>query len=207
MTENPADDSSTNPLEILLEHLVYAPVGFLYEYPEIKDKLITKGRSQVQLAKVMAQYASQQNGGMEALLAGALKQAAGGIDKVLSDLGAQFGAPCAPYDGESGPSDSTAESTPRKAGVDDDDADGLVDIDDTSTHREPVHAEDARGAEGPDDDAEVWDDYESLTAREIVLRLDTASEAEVQAVLGYETLHRGRKTVTAKARRILGDYD
>ena len=55
-----APDPEDNPLEQLIELLIYAPIGLLYEYPEVLPRLIKRGRSQVQLAKFAGQLALKQ---------------------------------------------------------------------------------------------------------------------------------------------------
>ncbi len=54
------EEANPNPLEQLLELLVYAPIGLLYEYPEVVPKLIKRGKSQVKLARVLGQMAANQ---------------------------------------------------------------------------------------------------------------------------------------------------
>jgi hypothetical protein len=46
------------PIEQLLEVLVYAPVGLIYEYQEVLPRLVKRGKSQVQLARLLSQMAA-----------------------------------------------------------------------------------------------------------------------------------------------------
>lgn len=50
---------------------------------------------------------------------------------------------------------------------------------------------------------EPWDGYASMTAQEIVDRLDAASDEELAVVAMYEALHRDRRTVVEAAERAL----
>jgi len=60
MTEERDDE---NPLDQLIDLFVYAPVGLLYEYPDVLPKLIKRGKSQVQVAQVLAKLAMGGRGG------------------------------------------------------------------------------------------------------------------------------------------------
>lgn len=55
-----AEQPDPNPLEQLVDLLVYAPVGLLYEYQEVIPKLVKRGKSQVQLARLLARMAASQ---------------------------------------------------------------------------------------------------------------------------------------------------
>jgi hypothetical protein len=55
-----AEQPSRSPIDQLVELLVYAPVGLLYEYQEVLPKLVKRGRSQVQLARLLSQIAANQ---------------------------------------------------------------------------------------------------------------------------------------------------
>jgi hypothetical protein len=47
-------------------------------------------------------------------------------------------------------------------------------------------------------------DYESLSASQVVPRLEGLSHAELDAVRGYEAAHRGRKTILNKIAQLQG---
>ncbi len=79
------------PLDQLIELMVYAPVGLIYERDEVLDRLVTRGRSQVQLARLMAKMASQRKGGPEAMVGDVIAQAADVVAKGITDFGIMFG--------------------------------------------------------------------------------------------------------------------
>jgi hypothetical protein len=47
-------------------------------------------------------------------------------------------------------------------------------------------------------------DYDSLSASQVVPRLDGLSDAELAAVRDYEAAHRGRKTILSKIAQLQG---
>ncbi len=58
MPKDPGDELR-EAVDRFLEATVYAPIGFLYEYTEVVPRLVARGKSQVQLAKVMATMAAR----------------------------------------------------------------------------------------------------------------------------------------------------
>lgn len=83
---NQANDD--NQIEQLLDLFVYAPVGLLYEYQDVLPQLVKRGRSQVQLARVMATMAARQNSGGsdQPTPEAALAAMAGVATRMFSDL-------------------------------------------------------------------------------------------------------------------------
>lgn len=192
----PGQPPSSNPLDQLVELFVYAPVGLLYEYPEVIPKLVKRGRSQVQLARLLAQMAANQaragGGGsgrpagmapldtLAAVLAPGLGEAAGAACNVLArlvtDLGAAVGL---------APQQASPEQAPHGT---------------AAPGGEPV-AE--RPAE-PMDDAAVGSSplpiagYDSLTAREVIALLGDLTPDQRRRVRLHEQSHRGRRTILAR---------
>jgi hypothetical protein len=81
-----------NPLDPLVEVLIYAPIGLLYERDQVLPRLVTRGRSQVQLARVLGQLAVKQGQhAVEDRLGDLVGLAAGGLARALTDLGARVG--------------------------------------------------------------------------------------------------------------------
>jgi hypothetical protein len=61
---------------------------------------------------------------------------------------------------------------------------------------------DATSVEVDDDVAAPFDGYDTLPASQIVARLNRMGMAELAAVVAYETAHRGRRTILAKAEQL-----
>ncbi len=199
----PGQSPLSNPLDQLVELFVYAPVGLLYEYPEVIPRLVKRGRSQVQLARLLAQMAANQarsgagtTGGLPpldtlaAVVAPGLGQAAGAacnlLARLVTDLGAAVGlAPQQP------PADQEPRvAEPARAA---DPPSTAADTPRPEPAAAPVPAEPGRGA-GPLPIA----GYDSLTAREVIGLLDDLSPGQRHQIRAHETAHRGRKTILAK---------
>ncbi|MCP4224799.1 MAG: hypothetical protein GY773_15795 [Actinomycetia bacterium] len=177
------DQDEANPVEQLVELMVYAPIGLLYEYQEVLPKLVKRGKSQVQLARVFGQMAMRQSEGDGGGSAGDVTSLASSvIARVITDIGSQIGlAPPAAS------SSSTAASTVPES--------------DTAGQG---GAEDGTAQEG---DAEHGGQlpiagYDSLTARELIPLLDDLSADQRSRIRAHETANRNRKTVLAKLDRI-----
>ena len=207
--------SSSNPLDQLVELFVYAPVGLLYEYPEVIPKLVKRGRSQVQLARLLAHMAANQAragadgdrpGGLPpldtlaAVVGPGLGEAAGAacslLARLATDLGVAVGlAPQPPPAGErprpAGPPPGTADDHDAAAGAGGSGSAGS---------RAPATPQpgDGDGGQGPLPIA----GYDSLTAREVIGLLDDLSPRQRQQVRAYETANRGRKTILAKLNQL-----
>lgn len=201
----PAEASSSNPLDQLVELFVYAPVGLLYEYPEVIPKLVKRGRSQVQLARLLAQMAANQarSGGssgragglppldtLAAVLAPGLGEAAGAacsaLARLVTDLGASVGLapqqpPAAEPSAPGGPSGPMADPAPAPDPAAPDAA-----------------APASNGPAAPDGGPLPIAGYDALTAREVIGLLDDLSPRQRQQIRAYESANRGRKTILAK---------
>ncbi len=199
----PAEASSSNPLDQLVELFVYAPVGLLDEYPEVIPKLVKRGRSQVQLARLLAQMAANQarSGGgsgragglppldtLAAVLAPGLGEAAGAacnaLARLVTDLGASVGlAPQQPP-----AADPSVPEPPAPAGP-------------SAPMADPVAPDSAapgsNGPTAPDGGPLPIAGYDALTAREVIGLLDDLSPRQRQQIRVYETANRGRKTILA----------
>ncbi|MDH3300199.1 MAG: hypothetical protein OES24_06795 [Acidimicrobiia bacterium] len=199
MTEQAED----NPFEQLIELFVYAPIGMLYEYPEVLPQLIKKGRSQVQLAKFFGQMAARQRGASipDGAIPGAGTAGAAGahaadaVAKVaarfITELGAQLGlAPPSPGPPSTGSETSNGDrAAAPKAGSGD--AAGS-DVDDDAPAKSPTKTARLPIA-----------GYDDLTAKEIIGLLEDLTQDQLLRVRAHEVAHRNRKTVLAKIDRLV----
>lgn len=181
----PSEPTSSNPLDQLVELFVYAPVGLLYEYPEVIPKLVKRGRSQVQLALLLGQMAANQaraGGGsgrpggvppldtLAAVLAPGLGEAAGAACNVLARLVTDLGAAVGLAPQQPPPAGDQAGDQPQPAEAPADPETGPL----------PIAG------------------YDSLTAREVIGLLDELSARQRHQIRAHETANRGRKTILAK---------
>ncbi len=111
------------PLEQLIELMVYAPVGLIYERDEVLDRLVTRGRSQVQLARLMAKMAAQRKGGPEAMVGEVIAQAADVVARGITEFGVAVGLAPDPRQRRTGSPDAATseqaspESRPTRSGA------------------------------------------------------------------------------------------
>ncbi len=191
----PDEPVGKNPIDQLVELLVYAPVGLAYEYEDVLPKLIKRGKSQVQLAKVLGQMAAQQGqdkakqgSGIDDAVNDALGQAASVLARAITEFGQVIGL---------APSVDTS--------------DGTVDVEGVDPLQEDSPQEDSPQEDSPQEteDVEVPSvppiaGYDSLKAREIVPLLGGLSQSQRERVRRYELMTRGRKTILGKLDKLDG---
>ncbi len=86
------DAEDRSPADQLVDLFVYAPVGFLYEYRDVLPKLIKRGKSQVQLAKLLGSMAAKQGQRtVNERLDGAVDVATSTVAQGITDVGAKIG--------------------------------------------------------------------------------------------------------------------
>jgi hypothetical protein len=187
--------------ERAVDLLVYAPVGVaLYlrdTVPMFVNLFVSRGRAevsqrrqqaegQVSQAKALGEYALEFGGPMlreqvEKGIAAARK----GAEAVIGGIGE-----------EPGPSPQPPASTPTNS---------------KSTETKPKKAKAAPAAEHTDDSREEAklsantlgiQDYDELSASQVVERLDGLQATELDAVRAYETAHRARRTILFKIEQL-----
>jgi len=166
-------DEEPTPLDQLIDLFVYAPVGLLYEYDEIIPRLVRRGRSQVQLARVIGKMAADRGGG------DSLNVLAEGLASLLArritEIGSSIGLVPPTADSEAGP------GTPAPGPV----IDGP----------EPVPT-------AEDEQPLPIAGYDDLTAKEIIGLLDELDDDQLARIRLHEEANRSRKTVLGKLDRL-----
>lgn len=158
-----------SPLEQAIDLFVYAPLGLLLNADELLPQLIEKGKQQVGMARMFGEFAVKQ-GQTEAEKAVAKVQETAG--EVIGQLGGRRNHqdPVAPDRSPAAPAASVAP-TGSRAGT---------------------------ASPGPAAETLAIPDYDSLSASQVVPRLEGLVRAELHAVKDYEVAHRGRKTILNK---------
>lgn len=162
-----------NPVDQLVELLVYAPIGLLYERDDVLPKLVTRGRSQVQLARVLGQLALRQGQNtLEDRVGQVLSPLGGGLARLVTEVGAAVGLapPSTPPAGRPDPA-----SEPSTTAADDAPADARVA--DTIDAPLPIAG------------------YDQLPARTIIPLLADLDRRQRRVVRQHEERHRARTTV------------
>ncbi len=170
-----------SPIEQALDLFFYAPVGFLLNAQEIVDELVEKGHQQVVAARMFGKFAVDQ---APAQLAGLQKR----VEKVAEQVMGR-GAP-APRAHAPAPSASAKANGPA--------APEMPATQTSAPVEEPI------ATHGPDAGALAIPDYDSLSASQVVPRLEGLSDDELAAVRSYEAGHRGRKTILNKIAQLQG---
>ncbi len=216
-----------SPADQLIELLVYAPVGLIYEYGDVLPQLVKRGKSQVQLAKVMGQMAAKQG---QQSVDGALLDVAGSVAKGITEVGALLGLAPSTKDEASPPPPTKRDLVETQS-----DAPGSTKIEANEKVTKKPSAANAKPKAGaksktkPKAKATTKPKaattstaakakkpstaekaptrlpiarYDELTAREIVPLLDDLTAAQVERVKVHETDGRKRKTILAKIDRL-----
>ena len=180
-----------NPVEQAIDLFVYAPLGLALSFRDELPKLIEKGRSQVngqvQMAKMMGQFATQA-GQKEAekFVRQASDRAAEVIGDVLSG-GARTSASSAPTKTAEAPASRTqaaAEAERIVAG------NGKADV----LPARPV----------PEAESLAIPGYDTLSASQVVQRLAALGPDELEAIEVYERANRNRRTILNRIDQLRG---
>lgn len=166
-----------SPIEQALDLFFYAPLGFLLNAQEVVPELIEKGHQQVVMARMFGKFAIESE---------APKQLAE-LQKQVQKVAEQFTTRAAPAGGNR-PAAPTQRSSNGPAAP-------------ATPASAPVVTFPAHGPGAAD---LAITDYDSLSASQVVPRLEGLSDAELAAVRAYESAHRGRKTILSKIAQLQG---
>jgi hypothetical protein len=174
-----SDDDKT-PLDQLVDQaadlFVYAPIGLFFEGPSLLPKLAEQGRVHARNARLFGQFAVR-HGEAE------LKRRVGGLEEQATGLLRLFGLVSEPE----------SPSEPEPAGP-------------APTVVAPSEMVSGNGHSplAPGVDELAITDYDSLSASQVVTRLEGLTIDELEAVRSYEAAHRGRKTILNKVAQLQG---
>lgn len=206
-------ESEKSQADQLIDLLVYAPVGLIYEYGEVLPQLVKRGKSQVQLAKVMSQMAAKQG---QKSVDGALLEAAGTLAKGITEFGTLLGlapdadAPPPPTaadvievveaDAEKATDTAKQAQAPKKATAKSKKQPEAKKAATASAKKKQPKKKSAKKSTKP---ARLpIARYDDLTAREIVPLLDDLSADQRTRIRKHELANRKRKTIMAKLDRL-----
>lgn len=179
------DDPRPSAVDRLLDLVVYAPIGAAFEGERVVGDLARVGRSQVANARFIGRLAVDR-GRQE------VERAVGGLaDEVrrrtgttLTTVARAAGAPLAGSGRPDAPTEPPAEGRHLH----------LV-HDDASVGDDVAPAEAAGSAPVPDVDSLAIPGYDTLSASQVVPRLEALSPEELDAIGHYERAHRRRMTI------------
>lgn len=86
------DKGQRRPVDQFVDLFVYAPVGLVYEYQDVLPKLIKRGKSQVQIAKLLGTMAAKQGQKtVEGRFEDVIDVASSSVAQGITDVGARVG--------------------------------------------------------------------------------------------------------------------
>ncbi len=192
MSDKDQDDHLTQ----LIEMLVYAPVGLLYEYQDVLPQLIKRGKSQVQLARLMAAMAARQRGQGNPTGSGSDPSDAMDPEAVVSALLSALGEMAGDLMGSlSDPSSNDEQGDDRPSAVE-------VVVEGIEADAVDAVVIDAAVIDPTVGDPMPIANYDELTAREIVGLLGDLDSEQLAKIRTYESDHRARKTILNKIERL-----
>ncbi len=183
-------NDSKSPLDRVVELFVYAPVGLALSARDLVPGLVERGRRQVDpqvgVARMVGQMAVSQG---RSQAEKALEHAVASAQATLEQLGVlDHSEPSPGPAASSRPTTSPSPPPPPSEG--------------------PIVAPAApavpRTGNGPAAAALAIPDYDSLSASQVLPRLSSLSNDELEAVRAYEHAHRGRKTILNKIAQLQG---
>jgi hypothetical protein len=228
MTDDVTDDDSTKgPLEQAIDMLVYAPIGLFFSGPSLLPQLAEEGRNQAKAGRMFGEFAVRQGRAeLERRLA-AFEEKAG---ETLRILGARGDDDIAPTPGPTGTGTSSsataagssaAGSSVTAAGSPAARSSASGGVGARPNGASARSAATASSVEGtapssvggngavtpiPTPSPTVEDlaitGYDSLSASQVVTRLEGLGTDELEAVRAYEIAHRGRKTILNKVAQL-----
>ncbi len=183
-------DHTKSPLEVALEYCVYAPLGFGLEARSLVPRFVARGRSQIMLARVVGKYALRKGAAAAEMALGPVGTPAVGLLRVAG-LVPEQAAPTVP----GAPHAPTAESANRNGNG----QGSEPDLSEPAAPAERAAPTRVARSEPPfDPDTLAIPGYDSLSASQVVPRLEGLEQDELEAVRRYEEATRGRKTILSK---------
>jgi hypothetical protein len=186
------DERTKGPIGQAIDALVYAPIGLFFDGPSLLPKLVEDGRNHAKGARVFGEFAVRQG---RAELSRRLSSFGVQAEEVLRILGVlpddEAEPPGPPGSGVTAPRGpwATARAGTGTAGG-------------GAGAAGNGFAGDEATPEAPPVETLAITDYDSLSASQVVTRLDGLEPEELEAVRAYESAHRGRKTILNKVAQI-----
>lgn len=177
-----SDDDSKTPLEHTLDVFVYLPVGFVLDFPRSVPRYIERGRKLLDPSKLLSRTASPGGSG------GPLGRLQDQTQATLRALGVTPPtSPEADAGHAGGNGSSPAPAAPDTA---------------PTAPAAPAAAERVPVTPSHDPSELAITDYDSLSASQVVPRLDSLGDDELETVRQYEASTRARKTILNKIAQI-----
>jgi hypothetical protein len=199
MPDEQKSSGQKSSVEQAIDLFVYAPIGLALTAKEEFPKLIEKGRqrltSQLTMARFIGQFAVTQGQKEAEKAAVQLAQQVGTVAERLSALNSIPGP-------TGGAVRAVARDTAPEARFGANGSNGSI-VGRPAVNGTPATAgPPAAPRVGPDAGTLAIPGYDSLSASQVVQRLDGLSPEELNAVGRYEDAHRGRRTILSKVTQL-----
>jgi hypothetical protein len=172
--------------------LVYAPIGLFFDAPSLVPKLAEHGRGHARNARLFGELAVR-HGEAE------VRRRMGDVERQATDLLRMFGLVSDPQP----PARAGAAATPADPAAATASGPHMQPASDVVSGNGDTPAEPAADASLTVDELAI-PGYDSLSASQVVTRLEGLTTAELEAVRAYENAHRGRKTILNKVAQLQG---
>ncbi len=181
-------------LENLREAVMYAPLGLLYEYEDVMPRLVRRGKSQVQIAKLVGKAATGRPG-LEKNASEVANQVSDFLAKALLEAGELLG-----LTPDTKPETTDAASKPTTAKAEPEPSSQAQQDSNVKKVAKPASKNPAKDTKKPA--ALPIAGYDKLTAKEIIQLVGDLSATQRATIRKHERANRARKTVLAKLDRL-----
>ena len=189
--------AGNDPLRRILDLFVYAPIGLVAVATAELPQLIASGRSKVDNQLTVAKFIGKMAVTQAKLEVGRRLDDAERARQAASEPSASPAAPTDSTD-STGSADPSATAGVAASGIDDLSTASLPEAIIELVADSPLLAV----ADGSDPAVLPIDGYDSLAASQVVGRLGTLTDAELDAIKAYETAHRARRTILGKINQL-----
>ena len=193
------DDDKKTPIEHTLDVFVYLPLGFVLDFPQSIPRYIDRGRRELSPSRLLSRGgpgsapglfdARERLSRLHAHTQSTLRALGVGTD--ASDPTTASGNGRAAVNGHRPPASPGPTATPAAP------TQGAASPASGAAEVPPAPAEPA-----PDPSTLAITDYDSLSASQVVPRLDSLATDELEGIRAYESATRGRKTILNKIAQI-----
>lgn len=188
-----SDDDKT-PIDQAMDVLVFLPIGLVLDFPRSMPRYIARGRQHLD---TMLRLSHE-------ILPGGLGDPVKSIEHLQAQTRSTLRALGVATPGSTDPHRTTTATSPASAvagtpGSANGNGQGTASV---TALRGPTGTAAERVESGIDPDTLAIPDYDSLSASQVVPRLDGLEADELEAVRLYESGNRGRKTILSKVAQL-----